>query len=165
MAGILNGTCNFILSEMEKTRATVRRVLAEAQALGFAEADPTTDVGGFDAGHKITILAALAFGCAPTFAAARITGIDDIELLDIQLAKALGYRIKLVASAARTGRGGVGRRRPCSDAAGPSAGGNRRRAERPVHREPAYRADLRAGAGRRRRTDGGGGRRRTSPTS
>lgn len=105
VAGILNGTCNFILSEMEKTGRSFAEVLAEAQALGFAEADPTTDVGGFDAGHKITILAALAFGYAPTFAAARITGIDAIELLDIQLAKALGYRIKLIASAARIGDG------------------------------------------------------------
>ncbi len=105
VAGILNGTCNFILTEMEKTGRSFADVLAEAQALGFAEADPTTDVGGFDAGHKITILAALAFGCAPTFAAARITGIDAIELLDIQMAKALGYRIKLIASAARTGEG------------------------------------------------------------
>ncbi len=105
VAGILNGTCNFILSEMEKTGRSFAEVLAEAQALGFAEADPTTDVGGFDAGHKITILAALAFGCAPTLGAARITGIDRIELLDIQLAKALGYRIKLIASAARTGEG------------------------------------------------------------
>jgi len=105
VAGILNGTCNFILSEMEKTGRSFAEVLAEAQALGFAEADPTTDVGGFDAGHKITILAALAFGCAPTFAAARITGIDAIELLDILLAKDLGYRIKLIASAARIGDG------------------------------------------------------------
>ena len=105
VAGILNGTCNFILSEMEKTGRGFAEVLAEAQALGFAEADPTTDVGGFDAGHKITILAALAFGCAPTFAAARITGIDAIELIDIQMAKALGYRIKLIASAARIGEG------------------------------------------------------------
>jgi homoserine dehydrogenase len=105
VAGILNGTCNFILSEMERTERPFAAVLAEAQALGFAEADPTTDVGGFDAGHKITILAALAFGCAPTFSAARIAGIDTVELLDIELAKALGYRIKLVASATRRGEG------------------------------------------------------------
>ena len=102
VAGILNGTCNFILSEMERSGRSFPEVLAEAQALGFAESDPTTDVGGFDAGHKITILAALAFGCAPTFSAARIEGIQSIELLDIQLAKALGYRIKLVATAVKT---------------------------------------------------------------
>ena len=105
VAGILNGTCNFILSEMERSQRPFAEVLGEAQALGFAEADPSTDVGGFDAGHKITILAALAFGCAPTFSAARIAGIDTIELLDIQMAKALGYRIKLVASATRRGEG------------------------------------------------------------
>ena len=102
VAGILNGTCNFILSEMEKTGRSFADVLREAQALGYAEADPTMDVGGFDAGHKITILAALAFGCAPNFAAAEIEGIEAVELLDIKLAKDLGYRIKLVASAART---------------------------------------------------------------
>ncbi len=105
VAGILNGTCNFILSEMEKTGRPFAEVLAEAQALGFAESDPTTDVGGFDAGHKITILAALAFNCAPTFSAARISGIDTIEQLDIQMARTLGYRIKLIASAGRTGEG------------------------------------------------------------
>ena len=106
VAGILNGTCNFILSEMEKTGRGFAEVLAEAQVLGFAEVRPDDGRGcGFDAGHKITILAALAFGCAPTFSAARITGIDSIELLDIQLAKALGYRIKLIAIAARSGEG------------------------------------------------------------
>ena len=102
VAGILNGTCNFILSEMEKTGRSFADVLREAQDLGYAEADPTMDVGGFDAGHKITILAALAFGCAPNFAAAEIEGIEAVELLDIKLAKDLGYRIKLVASASRT---------------------------------------------------------------
>ena len=101
VAGILNGTCNFILTEMEATGRSFADVLAEAQSLGYAEADPTTDVGGFDAAHKITILAALAFGCAPNFAAAEIEGIEQVALLDIQLAKDLGYRIKLVASADR----------------------------------------------------------------
>lgn len=105
VAGILNGTCNFILSEMEKTGRSFADVLREAQGLGYAEADPTMDVGGFDAGHKISILAALAFGCAPNFAAAEIEGISDVELLDIKLAKDLGYRIKLVASAAKTDDG------------------------------------------------------------
>jgi homoserine dehydrogenase len=105
VAGILNGTCNFILSEMEKTGRTFADVLREAQALGYAEADPTMDVGGFDAGHKISILAALAFGCAPNFAATEIEGIEAVELLDIKLAKDLGYRIKLVASASRTDGG------------------------------------------------------------
>ena len=102
VAGILNGTCNYILSTMEAEGRDFADVLADAQRLGYAEADPTTDVGGFDAAHKISILAALAFGCAPTFAAAEIEGVGEIELLDIRLAKDLGYRIKLMASATRS---------------------------------------------------------------
>ena len=102
IAGILNGTCNYILTEMEATGRSFADVLAEAQRLGYAEADPTTDVGGFDAAHKISILAALAFGCAPNYAAAEIEGIDSVELMDIRMAKDLGYRIKLVASAERS---------------------------------------------------------------
>jgi homoserine dehydrogenase len=105
IAGILNGTCNYILTEMDTKGTPFAQVLAEAQRLGYAEADPTMDVGGFDAAHKISILAALAFGCAPNYAAAEIEGIDQIELLDIQLARDLGYRIKLVASADRTADG------------------------------------------------------------
>jgi homoserine dehydrogenase len=99
VAGILNGTCNYILTEMQATGRAFADVLAEAQRLGYAEADPTMDVGGFDAAHKISILAALAFGCAPNYAAAEIEGIEGVDLLDIQLAKDLGYRIKLIASA------------------------------------------------------------------
>jgi homoserine dehydrogenase len=114
VSGILNGTCNYILTEMEglldrgaqAPKDAFAAVLAEAQRLGYAEADPTMDVGGFDAAHKITILAALAFGAAPTYAAAEIEGIDQIELLDIRLARELGYRIRLVASA-RRGEDGV----------------------------------------------------------
>ncbi|MDB5459388.1 MAG: hom, partial [Caulobacteraceae bacterium] len=101
VAGILNGTCNYILSEMEASGRAFADVLAEAQRLGYAEADPTMDIGGFDAAHKITILAALAFGCAPNYAAAEIEGLDRIELQDIRLARDLGYHIKLVASAER----------------------------------------------------------------
>jgi homoserine dehydrogenase len=105
VAGILNGTCNYILTEMEASGRSFADVLAEAQRLGYAEADPTMDVGGFDAAHKISILAALAFGCAPTYAAAEVEGIERIELLDIRLAKDLGYRIKLVATATRSAAG------------------------------------------------------------
>ncbi|MFI4973972.1 MAG: homoserine dehydrogenase [Caulobacterales bacterium] len=105
VAGILNGTCNYILTEMEASGRSFSEVLAEAQRLGYAEPDPTMDVGGFDAAHKITILAALAFGCAPTYGAAEIEGIERIELLDIRLAKDLGYRIKLVATAAKSAGG------------------------------------------------------------
>lgn len=102
VSGILNGTCNYILTEMDSGGRAFADVLAEAQRLGYAEADPTMDVGGFDAAHKISILAALAFGCAPNFAAAEIEGIDQIDLLDVKLAKDLGYRVKLVASADRS---------------------------------------------------------------
>lgn len=105
IAGILNGTCNYILTEMEATGRSFGEVLGEAQRLGYAEADPTMDVGGFDAAHKISILAALAFGCAPNFAAAEIEGISQVGLLDIRMAKDLGYRIKLVASAERSADG------------------------------------------------------------
>jgi len=101
VAGILNGTCNFILTEMERSGRSFAEVLAEAQRLGYAEADPTMDVGGFDAAHKVTLLAALAFGGAPNFAAAEVEGIDQVELIDIRLARELGYRIKLIASATR----------------------------------------------------------------
>jgi homoserine dehydrogenase len=106
VAGILNGTCNYILTEMEQTGRSFADVLAEAQRLGYAEADPTMDIGGFDAGHKITILAALAFGCAPNYAEAEIEGIERVELADIRLAHDLGYRIKLIASAEQI-EGGV----------------------------------------------------------
>jgi homoserine dehydrogenase len=105
VSGILNGTCNYILTQMEATGRSFAEILAEAQALGYAEADPAMDVGGFDAGHKITILAALAFRCAPSLEAAEIEGIEAIEPLDTRLAKDLGYRIKLIASANRSPAG------------------------------------------------------------
>ena len=105
IAGILNGTCNYILTEMEASGRSFAEVLAEAQAKGYAEADPTMDVGGFDAAHKIVILAALAFGAAPNFKAAEIEGIEGVELIDIRLAHDLGYRIKLIASASSQGDG------------------------------------------------------------
>ncbi|WP_158915077.1 homoserine dehydrogenase [Caulobacter sp. S45] len=106
VAGILNGTCNYILTQMEESGRDFADVLADAQRLGYAEADPTMDVGGFDAAHKIAILAALAFNGAPNFAAASVEGIEAVERIDIQLAKELGFRIKLIASAER-GEGGA----------------------------------------------------------
>jgi len=112
IAGILNGTCNYILTEMEAGGRTFADVLAEAQAKGYAEADPTMDVGGFDAGHKITLLASLAFGCGPNFAAAQIEGISGVELSDIHVAHDLGYRIKLIAQAVRDADGVSIRVRP-----------------------------------------------------
>ncbi len=107
VSGILNGTCNYILSEMEASGRDFAEVLADAQRLGYAEADPVMDVGGFDAAHKIAILAAFAFGAAPNFAAARVEGIETVSRLDIQLARELGYRIKLIASAVRDGSGAI----------------------------------------------------------
>jgi homoserine dehydrogenase len=103
--GILNGTSNFILSQMEAGGRGFAEVLLEAQNLGYAEADPTMDIGGVDAAHKITILAALAFGRAPAWDQVRVEGLDDIDLIDIRLAKDLGYRIKLLAMAVREGVG------------------------------------------------------------
>jgi homoserine dehydrogenase len=105
IAGILNGTCNFILSEMESSGHAFEDVLAEAQRLGYAEADPTMDVGGFDAGHKITLLAALGFTAPPNYAAVDIEGVDGVSLLDIRMAGKLGYRIKLIAKAERVAQG------------------------------------------------------------
>ena len=112
IAGILNGTCNFILTEMERTERSFDAVLKEAQRLGYAEADPTTDIGGFDAAHKIVVLAALAFGGAPNFDAAEVEGIENVELIDIHLARDLGYRIKLIAEAKGTRNGATVRVAP-----------------------------------------------------
>ncbi|MEO8925610.1 MAG: homoserine dehydrogenase, partial [Caulobacteraceae bacterium] len=105
VAGILNGACNYILTEMEASGRGFADVLAEVQRLGYAEADPTLDIGGFDAGHKISILAALAFGCAPNFAATEVEGIQAVEALDIDLARDLGYCIRLIATAGRSEAG------------------------------------------------------------
>lgn len=99
VAGILNGTCNYILTEMEHAGRSFEDVLADAQRLGYAEADPTTDVGGFDAAHKLTILSAIAFGSRPDFEHVRIEGIENVTLTDIRMASKLGYRIKLIARA------------------------------------------------------------------
>jgi homoserine dehydrogenase len=102
VAGILNGTCNYILTEMETSGRSFEAVLAEAQRMGYAEADPTTDVGGFDAAHKLTILSAIAFGARPDYEHVRIEGIERVTLTDIRLAAKLGYRIKLIAKGALT---------------------------------------------------------------
>lgn len=102
VAGILNGTCNYILTEMENSGRSFEAVLSEAQGLGYAEADPTTDVGGFDAAHKLTILSAIAFGARPDYEHVRIEGIERVSLTDIRLAAKLGYRIKLIAKGTLT---------------------------------------------------------------
>lgn len=111
--GILNGTCNFILTAMAEGGREFAEVLAEAQALGYAEADPTFDVEGHDTAHKLAILATVAFGCSLDFAAVHIEGIRHISPVDISFAAELGYRIKLLGIAALTDAGVERRVHPC----------------------------------------------------
>ncbi|HUL12498.1 MAG TPA: homoserine dehydrogenase, partial [Methylococcaceae bacterium] len=102
LAGIINGTCNFILTEMRDKGRDFGDVLKEAQALGYAEADPTFDVEGIDAAHKLTILASIAFGIPLQFSKVYIEGISGITQTDVAYAEALGYRIKHLGIARRT---------------------------------------------------------------
>jgi homoserine dehydrogenase len=96
VAGILNGTCNYILTVMREQGHDFAEVLAEAQRLGYAEADPAFDVDGIDAAHKLAILASLAFGAPVSFASMHVEGIRRISALDIAFARELGFRIKLL---------------------------------------------------------------------
>lgn len=96
IAGIINGTTNFILSEMREKGLDFDTVLKEAQALGYAEADPTFDIEGYDAAHKVTIMSALAFGIPVQFNKAYVEGINKLNSIDIKYAEQLGYRIKLL---------------------------------------------------------------------
>ena len=105
VCGILNGTCNYILSRMETEGLAFEVCLAEAQKLGYAEADPTFDVGGFDTAHKLAILASLAFGTRIDAAAVSVEGIETITLADLAAADELGFRIKLLGVAERTKHG------------------------------------------------------------
>ena len=105
IAGIINGTTNFILSEMRDKGLSFDTVLKEAQRLGYAEADPTFDIEGVDAAHKITILSALAFGIPMQFDKAYIEGISKLDATDIRYAEQLGYRIKLLGITKRTPEG------------------------------------------------------------
>jgi homoserine dehydrogenase len=105
IAGIINGTTNFILSEMRERGLDFATALADAQRLGYAEADPTFDIEGIDAAHKATIMAAIAFGVPVQFDRAYVEGISKLEALDIRYAEELGYRIKLLGIARRTERG------------------------------------------------------------
>ncbi|MCH8189637.1 MAG: homoserine dehydrogenase, partial [Proteobacteria bacterium] len=100
--GILNGTCNFILTQMEENAAEFDEVLAEAQRLGYAEADPSFDVDGVDAAHKLAILASVSFGRPVDFDSVHIEGIRQVSALDIAYAKELGYRIQLLGIAGLT---------------------------------------------------------------
>ncbi|NOS87998.1 MAG: homoserine dehydrogenase [Methylococcaceae bacterium] len=105
LAGIINGTGNFILTEMRDKGRDFNDVLAEAQALGYAEADPTFDVEGIDAGHKLTILASIAFGIPLQFDKVYTEGITQITRLDVEYAEQLGYRIKHLGIARKTADG------------------------------------------------------------
>jgi homoserine dehydrogenase len=111
--GILNGTCNYILTTMRETGAKFEAVLADAQELGYAEADPSFDIDGIDAAHKLAILTSVAFGCEINFPAVHIEGIREISSLDIQFAGELGYEIKLLGIARLTGSGVEQRVHPC----------------------------------------------------
>jgi homoserine dehydrogenase len=100
--GILNGTCNYILSRMEQEELSFEDCLSEAQRLGYAEADPTFDIGGFDTAHKLAILTSLAFGTAVNADAIAVEGIESISLADLEAAAELGYRVKLLGVARLT---------------------------------------------------------------
>jgi homoserine dehydrogenase len=111
--GILNGTCNYILSVMRETGRPFADVLADAQELGYAEADPAFDIDGVDAAHKLAILASIAFGTQIDFDAIDIEGIRHVSPVDLEYAQELGYRIKLLGIAERTEAGVQQRVRPC----------------------------------------------------
>lgn len=99
ITGILNGTCNFILSSMQQKPVSFEQALKEAQELGYAEADPTFDIEGLDTGHKLTILSALAFGTALQFKPENVCGISSVTQTHIKMANKMGYVVKLLATA------------------------------------------------------------------
>jgi len=105
IAGIVNGTCNFILSEMRERGASFDNALKEAQRRGYAEADPTFDIEGVDAAHKTTIMAAIGFGIPMRFESAYVEGISGLQQDDIRYAEELGYRIKLLGITRRRSKG------------------------------------------------------------
>lgn len=111
--GVMNGTCNYILTRMEDTGLPYDTVFEEARQLGYLEADPDLDVGGIDAGHKLAILASIAFGTRISFDAVRLEGIGRVSIDDIRHAGDMGYKIKLLGVAQMTGRGLEQRMTPC----------------------------------------------------
>ncbi len=111
--GVMNGTCNYILTRMQSAGLDYQTVFAEANELGYLEADPTLDVGGIDAGHKLALLASIAYGTKVDFAAMEIEGIENVTIEDIEQAADMGYRIKLLGVAQMTGRGLETRMSPC----------------------------------------------------
>lgn len=111
--GILNGTCNYILTAMRETGKDFAEVLEEARRLGYAEADPSFDIDGIDTAHKLSILTSVAFGCETNFDAVYVEGIRHVSALDISFAEELGYRIKLLGIARLTEYGVEQRVHPC----------------------------------------------------
>lgn len=111
--GVMNGTCNYILTRMQATRQGYNALFDECAELGYLEADPNLDVGGIDAGHKLAILASIAFGTQVNFDGVQLEGIQNITLEDIDQAADMGYRIKLLGVAQMTGRGLEQRMTPC----------------------------------------------------
>jgi len=111
--GVMNGTCNYILTQMQATRQGYNALFAEADKLGYLEADPNLDVGGIDAGHKLALLASVAFGTQVDFDAIELEGIQAITLEDIDAAADMDFRIKLLGVAQMTGRGLEQRMSPC----------------------------------------------------
>ena len=111
--GVMNGTCNYILTRMQSAGLPYAEVFEEANQLGYLEADPTLDVGGIDAGHKLSLLASVAFGTQVDFAAVELEGIERITIDDITQAADMGYRIKLLGVAQMSGRGLEQRMSPC----------------------------------------------------
>jgi homoserine dehydrogenase len=111
--GVMNGTCNYILTRMQATGQGYNALFEECGRLGYLEADPTLDVGGIDAAHKLALLAAVAFGTQVDFDGVEIEGIERISLEDIRQAADMGFRIKLLGVAQMTGRGLVQRMTPC----------------------------------------------------
>ncbi|WP_179379752.1 homoserine dehydrogenase [Jannaschia marina] len=105
VSGVMNGTCNYILTRMEASGLPYAEVFKEADALGYLEADPTLDVGGIDAGHKLALLAAIAFGTQVDFEGVQLQGIERVSIDDIHRARDMGYRIKLLGEARRTPAG------------------------------------------------------------
>ncbi|MBL4808027.1 MAG: homoserine dehydrogenase [Rhodobacteraceae bacterium] len=111
--GILNGTCNYILTEMEETGGEFENILKDAQELGYAEADPSFDIDGVDAAHKLAILTSLAFATPVDFDSVFVEGIRDVTADDISYARELGYRVKLLGVARQTENGIEQRVHPC----------------------------------------------------
>ncbi|OUS22700.1 homoserine dehydrogenase [Rhodobacterales bacterium 59_46_T64] len=111
--GVMNGSCNYILTRMEDAGLTYQEVFDEANALGYLEADPNLDVGGVDAGHKLALLATIAFGTKVDFNAVELEGIGCITIEDIRQAADMGYKIKLLGVSQMTGRGLEQRMSPC----------------------------------------------------